>query len=132
MKSRTKLNLNQIIIPLIIGIAIGTMYGHWNAQENKRHHWQKKSDYRQHMMDKFSKKLNLTPEQKEKIIAIFDKAHPEMVELQAEVKPKFDKLRNQTQAEIRQELTPKQQTQFDQMNAEREERRKERSKFFSL
>ncbi|MBI4388105.1 MAG: hypothetical protein HY582_03595 [Candidatus Omnitrophica bacterium] len=131
MKVAWKPSWHWVVIFLLIGFALGTIFGERYAKESFHRHW-KKGDAKQHMLERFSKKLDLTAEQREKVATVFEAKHPEMLALQEEVKPKFDALRNSTQAEIRKLLSPEQQKKLDEMNAKREERRKERQKFFSL
>lgn len=124
-------NIHQLIAVLLVGFAIGVISGQWYAKENSHKHW-KKGDVRQHMLDKFNQKLSLTAEQQTQVAAIFDANQPKMLALHEEMRPKFEAIRNSAQAEIRAILNPDQQVKFDEMNAEREKRRKERSKFFGL
>ena len=118
-----KINWNQIFISLIIGLALGTAFGQWRSRENFHHRWKKGPEaMRQHMVEKFSKELHLNSEQKKQVAAIFEAKHPQMVELQKEMKPKLDALRNSTQAEVRKILTPEQEKKLDALNAKMDER----------
>ena len=128
MKVQRKLNWNQVVIALLIGLATGIAYGQWHAREHLHEHW-KHGNMREHMLERFDRKLHLTPEQKKQVTAIFDAKHPQMVALQAEMKPKFEALRNSTQAEIRKILNPDQQKKLDEMNAKMKERWKEHERF---
>ncbi len=130
MKIYKKMNWNQVVISLLIGFALGVVYGQWHARENFHSH-RKHGSMSQHMVERFSRELHLSPDQKKEVAAIFEAKHPQMVALQAEMKPQFETLRNSTQAEIRKLLNPDQQKKLDELNAKREERWKEREKFFS-
>ncbi len=131
MKILRKANGNQIVICLLIGFAVGVLYGQWHAREHFHEHWKKEGGMRQHMLERFNKELHLTEDQKKQVAEIFDAKHPKMLALQTEMKPRFEALRNETQVEIRKILNPDQQKKFDEMNAKMEERWKERSKFLS-
>lgn len=131
MEIPRKIRWNQIVIPLLIGFALGAGFGQWYARENFHRRW-KHGDMKQHMMERFERELRLTADQKQQVGAIFDAKYPQMEALQAEVRPKFKALRDETQAEIRRILNPDQQKKLDEMTARREERRKQREKFFSL
>jgi len=124
-------NWNQIAALLLLSFALGAVAGQWYTKENFRKHW-KKGDIRQNVLDRFSQKLGLNEEQKRKAAAIFDAKQPKMAALHAEVKPKFDVLRKEAQAEIRAILNPEQQKKFDEMTAQKEKRREERAKYFNL
>ena len=121
---------HQVAISLLIGFTAGMLFGQGHPHENFCGHG-KHGSMKEHMMKRFSSELHLTPEQQAKVSGIFDAKHPQMIALQAEMKPKFEALRNATQAEIRKVLTPDQLQDFAQMNARMEERWKERDKFFS-
>ena len=121
-----KMSWNQIIISLLIGFSAGMILGHWQTKENFHSHWKKGQSMQHHMVEKFGKELHLTPDQKKQVAAIFEAKRPQMQALQAEMKPKFDTLRNSTQAEIRKILTPDQEKKLDAMNTRMEERWKER------
>ena len=129
MKIPWKIHWHQAVISLLIGFALGAAYGQWHARESFHEHW-KHGNMRQHMLERFSKGLHLTADQKKQAAAIFDAKRPQMAALQAEMKPKFEALRNSTQAELRKILTPDHQKEMDKMNAKMEEHWKEREKFF--
>ena len=130
MKIPLKIRWHQIAISLLLGFALGTAFGQWHAKENFHAHWRKDGGMKQHLLERFNRELHLSADQKKKIEAIFDAKHPEMFALQAEVRPKFEALRNSAQAEIQKILDPEQRKKFDQMNARMEERWKERKHFF--
>lgn len=112
MKTPWKISWHQIAISLLIGFALGTAFGQWQARENFRPHW-KEGGMEQHLLNRFDRKLHLSAEQKEKISAILEAKRPEMMAIHAEIQPKFEAIRNATQAEIRNVLTPDQQKKFD-------------------
>ena len=130
MKIAWKIHWNQLMISLLVGFALGAAYGQWHARDSFHKCW-KHGSMKQHMLERFDRELHLTADQKKQVAAIFDARHPQMEALQAEMKPKFEALRNATQAEIRQILNPDQEKKLDEMNAKRKERWKERGKFFA-
>ena len=83
------------------------------------------------MLEHISKELHLSEEQKQKVSAIFETKRPQMMALHAEMRSKFEALRNATQVEIRKLLTPEQQEKADKMEAEMEKHKKEHRKFFN-
>ena len=121
---------HPIAISLLIGFGAGAVYGQWHARANFREHW-KHGGMKEHLLKRFSSELHLTPEQQTQVAAIFDARHPQMMALQAEMRPQFEALRNSTQAEIRKVLTPDQMPKFNEMNARMEEHWKDREKFVS-
>jgi Spy/CpxP family protein refolding chaperone len=77
------------------------------------------------LLRRISAELDLDPGQKEKIAAIFASTRPEMDALISDVRPRFEAIRNAAAAQIRQLLTPDQQTKFDQSRKRREDRWKQ-------
>lgn len=129
MNAPLKTNWHLIAIGLLIGFALGTFYGPHLC--GNRAPWKHSGSMREHMLKRFSSELHLTPEQKEKVGAIFDAKHPQMLALHAEIKPKFEALRQSTKQEIRAVLNADQQQKFDELNAKMEERWKKRDEFFT-
>lgn len=128
MKVSLKNGWHQIFISLLIGFALGSVFGRWYAKESFPAH--RKGDMRQHMLERFSRDLHLSADQKQQVAVIFEAKHPQMLALQAQMHPKFEALRISTQEEIRKILTPDQQKKLDTMNAKMEKHRQEREKFF--
>ncbi|OGW79247.1 MAG: hypothetical protein A3G33_00155 [Omnitrophica bacterium RIFCSPLOWO2_12_FULL_44_17] len=128
MKKFLEIKWHQIIISLLIGIALGMTFGQSHFGGRGRGHW-KKEGMKQYMLERFSKELHLSAEQKNQVSAIFEKRHPQMLALQAEMRPKFETLRNATDAEIRALLNADQQKKFDEIHAKMEARWKGHEKF---
>ena len=126
-----KLYWHQILISLILGILVGINVGEWRAHENFGPHW-KKGGVKKHMVERFSKDLNLNSEQKKQVESIFEKQHPKMMALHDEMRPKFESLRKETQNEIKTLLTPDQQMKMDKITAETDEKMKKRREGFSM
>lgn len=125
-----KIKWHQVAVSLLIGFAAGAVYGQWQARENFHGHW-KQGNMREHMLKRFSSELHLTLEQQTQVAALLNATHPQMIALQAEMRPKFEALRSSTQAEIRKILKPEQLPAFDKMNAKMQERWQQREKFFN-
>jgi Spy/CpxP family protein refolding chaperone len=118
-----KLEWKQILISLFIGIVLGTGLGWWGSQYSgdlrgkDRYTW---------MLERFSSRLDLTPEQKKEIADILETKRQSIIALRAEIRPRFEEIRNSARQEIRKRLNPAQQQKFDAMQAEWESRRKDR------
>jgi hypothetical protein len=128
MKLPGTIKWHQIAISLLIGFALGIAFGHWHAEKSFPGHW-KKEDMKQHMLERFNRDLHLSADQMKQVAVIFDAKHPQMVALHAEIRPKFEALRNETQAEIRKILNPDQQKKFDEMNIKMEKHWNEHKEF---
>jgi Spy/CpxP family protein refolding chaperone len=127
--SRNK-KAHLVIISLLIGFALGTVFGQWRFHHGFHAPWEKRGFSRQgekemknRMLDHMSKELHLSEQQKQQVAAIFEAKQPQMMALHEEMRPKFEALRNATRVEIKKLLTPEQQTKADQMEAEMEKRR---------
>jgi hypothetical protein len=70
------------------------------------------------ILERFNRKLDLTPEQRETIKATLEENREKIKTLRTEVRPRFEEIRAATRAQIRGQLTPEQQTKFDAMQAE--------------
>ena len=74
----------------------------------------------QHRVEKFTRELNLTPEQAKLLNQILDESHNAYQEYEA----KQDDIREQGRARIREILTPEQRPKYEQMLARIEAKRK--------
>lgn len=81
------------------------------------------------LSSRFSKNLNLTEEQREKLSQILDKHKEAMEKLRKDIRPKFEELRNSMKEEIKSIFNDKQKEKFDRMTEEREKRGKRRKRF---
>ncbi len=105
---------------LLVGVLIG-WFAFPQLAMKQRSDWKKGK-----MLERFSRELQLTPEQKEKVGEVMRAKRGQMDAFRREMKPKFDEMRAASKAEIRKLLTPDQQEKFDRLEARWEERRKKR------
>lgn len=112
----------QVIISLLIGIVIGASLGWWGFQHP--HYWMGKDRY-SYMLERFSSRLDLTPEQKKVIGDILEENRQKIMSLRTEIRPRFEEIRRSTSEDIRRQLTPGQQKKFDAMQTEWESKRRE-------
>ena len=121
-----KLNWKQISVALVLGAILGALgttqcplFGPHGFGRNpeKMHH---------HMMAQFTSKLQLTPDQQQKVSAILEDTRTRITALRGETRPKFEAIRASTKARIRELLTPEQQKKFDLMTAKMEARMEKR------
>lgn len=124
-----KISWHQVAISIVIGFLLGAFYG----QLSGRPHFPRHGDHgrmKAKMVERLGKDLNLTMDQKKKVEDIFEAKHPQMLALQAEIQPKFEALRQATDAEIRQILSPDQQKKFDEIRTKMEEKHKKHGEKF--
>jgi Spy/CpxP family protein refolding chaperone len=77
------------------------------------------------VFEKMKRDLNLTEQQGTEIRAIIDQSREEYRALRNEISPRYDAVRQNARARIRERLTPEQQQRFDAEIAERDARRGE-------
>ena len=75
------------------------------------------------MFERMKRDLSLSDQQATEIRAILDETSNGFRSLRAEVRPRYDALRQSSRTRIRALLTPEQQQRFDQKAAERDARR---------
>jgi Spy/CpxP family protein refolding chaperone len=69
------------------------------------------------MLDRFSRELRLSDEQRGQVAAILESKRQRIDALRAEIRPKFQDIHASASAEIRAILTPDQQPAFDAIEA---------------
>ncbi|MCB4756952.1 MAG: periplasmic heavy metal sensor [Elusimicrobia bacterium] len=119
-----KIQWNQIIISLLLGLVIGTFAGPWLMREFFPRHMGHHGEPQRKMLDMFSKQLGLDQDQKIKVGKIFEAHRPEMDAVFSESRAKFNEIRKITSQEIKAILTPEQQKKFDALEDEMNSRDK--------
>jgi hypothetical protein len=104
------------VISFLLGLALGIAGGSFGLHHFARAHF-REGKMENWMVHRLNRKLDLTPEQKSGVEAIFKESHQKMDLLRQEMAPKFDALRKETRDRIRILLTPPQQTKFDQLES---------------
>ena len=79
------------------------------------------------LFESMKRDLNLSEQQATEIRKILDQTRNDYRALRAEVRPRYDRLRQNSRTRIRALLTPEQQERFDAKAAERDARRDENS-----
>lgn len=109
---------NQVVVAFLLGafVTAGVIRWRcgvpWPVRGEARHHY---------LLKKFSTRLNLTEEQKQKVGAILEAKREKIRTIRHDMKPRFDEIWQNTREEIRQVLNPEQQKKFEALNAELEE-----------
>ena len=67
------------------------------------------------LMKRLSHRLDLTPQQQEKVAVIFEEMREQLFNLRSRHKPDLERIREQGHARIKAILTAEQQIQFDEM-----------------
>ncbi len=77
-------------------------------------------EYRRQMLNDMQKKVNLTPDQVNKINAVLDNTRVCFRRIHSKIQPELDALKKQQSGDIRALLNPQQQVKYDQWRAERD------------
>ncbi|MDD5491582.1 MAG: hypothetical protein PHV60_02740 [bacterium] len=90
---------------------------------------QQREDWQAKRLERLSKELNLTAEQKEKVAGIFKESDAKIKAVMEKAKEDLNTIRDTGGKQIMAILTPEQARKFDEMNAERQKKMSgERSK----
>jgi Spy/CpxP family protein refolding chaperone len=116
-----KTPFREIIVALLIGAAVGWFAAVRFAPERPHPRMQKGQ-----MLERFSRDLNLTPDQKTQIGRIFEARQAQFAALKSEMRPKSEEIRSASRAEIKKILTAEQQEAFDRLEAKSDALRKEK------
>ncbi len=118
----SRIHWRQVIISFLLGSILTA-----GVFQIRRGPWGHPSDPKmryQRMLERFSRTLKLTDDQKSKIAVIFESQRQKIDALRSETGPRFEALRQSASDEIRRLLTPEQQLKFDEMEKKHAEMRK--------
>lgn len=117
----------QVVPAILIGAVAGSA-ATVGAFKYKRSVWRDPAKRHERMLERFSKELDLSSEQKQKVSAIFESTRERLDALGTQTRPKFEALKAQADAEIRVLLSPEQQSKFDELQKKWEKKRRRRGK----
>ncbi len=120
-----KTPFREIVVALVIGVAVGWFAAVRFAPERSHRPWQKGQ-----MLERFSRELDLTPEQKTQVAKVFEAKRAQLTALREEMRPRLEAARLSSQNEIRRLLDPAQSEKFDAMEAKAAARRQEKGRRF--
>jgi Spy/CpxP family protein refolding chaperone len=110
----------QIRLAVLAIFVIGFIAGGLAIDLYRKPHWGwgPPPDRRFGRFEQTIERLDLTPEQKTQVTAIFDDARAQLDNVRKESEPKFREVRKQTDERLKAVLTPEQWEQFQQMKSE--------------
>jgi Spy/CpxP family protein refolding chaperone len=76
------------------------------------------------MVERLGRELDLTAAQRDSVRAIFERHHPEVEALWAQIRPRFDSIKVRVRAEVATQLTPDQQVRYQRLLEDAEHRRR--------
>jgi hypothetical protein len=118
-----KIKWGKFIIPILVGFIAGAAVATWYLEYRETGDGK---DRYSRMLEEFSKRLELTDEQKRQIGEILEEKRQKISALRAEIRPRFEEIRRAVREDIRSLLNPDQQKAFDAIQSEWEARRKKR------
>ena len=111
------------VLTFVLGVIVGgaaTVFYAWNSG-----HWHRPFK-KERLVQRLTRDLNLSDQQVQQLKQIMDETMKKYQELQSQVRPQFDTIRQESHNRIRQILTPEQAQKFDEMVKRFERRFKER------
>jgi Spy/CpxP family protein refolding chaperone len=127
-RGKTRLKIWLVVVGIfalgcVTGASLDSAYrlralGQSHAGDERR-------DSKKDAFEKMRRDLDLSEQQAAQIGAIVEQTRNEYRALRAEVRPRYNSLRQNSRAKIRALLTPEQQKRFDEKVAERDARREQ-------
>jgi Spy/CpxP family protein refolding chaperone len=117
----------QVTVAFVLGAAIAcaVVFCHspWGPHRGGK-------DRFNHMMNRFSRELKLTDDQKKQVAAIFEAKRQRIESIRSGIDAQFEDVRRSTSEEIRKILTPEQVEKFEKLEQKHaEQRRRWRERF---
>jgi hypothetical protein len=112
---------NQIFLAFLIGLLMGTFAGPFLFHRVMHRHWDRQHRH-DRLLKKFSSKLKLSPDQREKISQILDANRPKVDAIFTETRTKLETVRQDTGLEIKKILSADQQKKYDELDIKMKER----------
>jgi Spy/CpxP family protein refolding chaperone len=120
------MNKWQIRMAVLLIFVIGFVAGALTMNVYRARHVASSSASHRDRFERVMEQLNLTPEQRDQVKAIFDEARAQLTEMHKESQPRFHEVREHTHARLRDVLTPEQWEQFQKLTSNSKERRSHR------
>ena len=117
-----------IILIFALGVLFGVLGSGMYFKQRVEHFRESGPQVRkERLMKRLTRRLDLTPQQQEKVTVIFEEMRGQLFNLRTKHKPEMERIREQGHARIKAILSPEQQKQFDEMMAKLKERHRRKS-----
>lgn len=118
----------QAVFGLVVGLLLGAAATFLALRHGPFRHQSHSAEARAtRMVERFTRELDMTSEQKAKVSAILEGKRDAIRSLDDEMRPRFQEIRQSIREEIRKILTPEQQAEFEEMEKKRRSRRMDRT-----
>jgi len=111
----------HIILALLVGIIAGFALC-LHVPRHRLMPWKHGGDPNTRLVERFSRGLNLTADQRTKLVTILERSRKRLDSLRGEIGPKFEAIRRETNTAIEKILTPEQVARFRQLHRKFEQR----------
>ncbi len=118
-----------VLLVFLFGIALGALGTYlvgarvWGARPESQDH----RDKRARVVERFTRELNLTPDQQKQLDAILADMHNKYEEIRKQIAPQNEQVRQQGREQIRAILRPEQRPKFEEFLRRLDEERKKRN-----
>jgi hypothetical protein len=124
-RAKTRLKIWLVVVGVFIlggitGVSLDSLY-RLRSSGSERSLRERRS--KEDVFERMKSDLNLSEQQATEIRVILDQTRNEYRQLRAEVRPRYDAVRQNARTKIRALLTPEQQQKFDARAAERDAKR---------
>ena len=116
----------QIRLAVIVIFVIGFIAGALAVNFYLARKWSSSASMRGGRFERVFNQLDLTPDQQQKVKAIFEDTRRQLTDIRQESEPRFREVRRQTDERLQAVLTPAQWEQFQKITSESRGRRKAR------
>ena len=121
----------QIVVASIVGLLLGGAVGRWSVYGS--HHRKGSFEKRfEKKIERFSRKLSLNADQKEKVRVIFAQKREKIKAFHEESRARYQVLRKETIDQVKPLLTDDQKKTFDGLEKKRAERFSQRRKKYGF
>jgi Spy/CpxP family protein refolding chaperone len=133
LRGSTRLKILLVLLGVFLlggvtGASLASLYRLPGGHERQGGRGGGRGNREDRIFDDLRRDLNLTEQQATEIRAILDQTRNDYRALRAEVRPRYDSVRQNARTRIRALLTPEQQKLFDAKAAERDARRNDDEK----
>jgi len=114
----------QILIAVAVSFVFGVAFGRFEFSHRMHDKWKDPEARQQWILKRLDTKLVLNTEQEEQIASILKASAPKMDAVRSKIRPELEALRQEVRLQIMPILTAEQQKWYDQMEADRQERKR--------
>lgn len=116
----------RFAVVFAVGLILGTALGRWGGMNNRRNAFKSPEKRTEFLVKKLTKRLDLRPEQQEKVRGVLEKKRQEMDKFHEDWKPRMEAAWAEARKEMQTILDPDQWEKFLKLEEKRKKRRENR------